>query len=84
MPRLFAGFPPLLLRQAVLFKGSRPSRKVFFGMAKFLVFDTVAAFIYRQFPWFARSIDTLSVCICDMLIMLYRSTCMHNSYMYAI
>ena len=25
--------------------------QVFFGMAKFLVFDTVAAMIYRQFPW---------------------------------
>ena len=33
----------------------KSSVKVFFGMAKFLVFDTVAAFIYRQFPWFARS-----------------------------
>lgn len=39
LSQLFAGFPPLLLRQ------------VFFGMAKFLVFDTVAAMIYRQFPW---------------------------------
>ncbi|CAE7226816.1 mcfN [Symbiodinium natans] len=39
---LFAGFPPLLLRQ------------VFFGMAKFLVFDTVAAMVYRQFPWMAN------------------------------
>ncbi|CAJ1407346.1 unnamed protein product [Effrenium voratum] len=38
---LFAGFTPVLLRQ------------VFFGMAKFLVFDTVAAMIYRQLPWLA-------------------------------
>lgn len=39
---LFAGFVPLLCRQ------------VLFGMAKFLVFDTFAANVYRRFPGFAR------------------------------
>jgi len=46
---LFAGFPPLLLRQ------------VFFGMAKFLVFDTVAAMVYRQLPWMANRKGTSSM-----------------------
>jgi len=39
---LFAGFAPLLFRQ------------VFFGMAKFLVFDTFAGLVYRRFPGLAR------------------------------
>jgi len=40
---LFAGFTPLLFRQ------------VLFGMAKFLVFDTFAALIFRRFPGLART-----------------------------
>merc|ERR1712107_322289 len=39
---LFAGFAPLLFRQ------------VLFGMAKFLVFDTFAAAVFRRFPHLKR------------------------------
>merc|ERR1712008_397036 len=39
---LYAGFAPLLFRQ------------VFFGMAKFLIFDTFAALVYCRFPQLAR------------------------------
>ncbi|CAE7662169.1 mcfN [Symbiodinium sp. KB8] len=34
---------------------------VFFGMAKFLVFDTVAAMVYRQLPWMANRKGTSSM-----------------------
>jgi len=39
---LYAGFAPLLFRQ------------VFFGMAKFLMFDTFATLVYCRFPQLAR------------------------------
>jgi len=46
---LFAGFAPLLFRQ------------VLFGMAKFLVFDTFAAAVYRRFPQLARRKSTAAL-----------------------
>lgn len=39
---LFAGFAPLLFRQ------------VFFGMAKFFVFDTFSVLVFKRFPQLAR------------------------------
>merc|ERR1719203_955509 len=40
LAKLYAGFAPLVFRQ------------VLFGMAKFLVFDTVSAMFLRAVPWF--------------------------------